>query len=73
MAFKKVVRYALGYDVTNKQLHIDYELEGDANAYQFFPDPAGFAGLAELFRSNSVVNYETTQNYFVSKLRKPGT
>jgi len=73
MAFKKVRRYALGYNVPNKQFHIDYELEGDANAYQFFPDPAGFAGLTELFRSNSVVNYETAQNYFVSKLRKPGT
>ena len=73
MAFKKVVRYALGYELSNKQFHIDYELEGDTTAYQFFPDPASFAGLAELFRSNSVVNYETTQNYFVSKLRKPGT
>jgi hypothetical protein len=69
MAFKKVLSYSLGYSTDNKQFMVNYSLEGVSAAFQFFPTPEEFIGLADMFRNEGTaggISYDDQQNYFVT-------
>ena len=72
MAWKKVEKYSLGYDIPNKKFLFDYQLEGSGTVQQIFPSPEEFVGLAEMFRTAGAVNFNTDGNYFATALKKVG-
>lgn len=72
MAWKKVEKYWLGYGQPTKQFFFYYQLEGDNTVHQFFPTPAEFSALADMFRNEGPISYSTDGKYFVTASENVG-
>jgi hypothetical protein len=66
MAWIKVESYSLGYSIKDKKFLFNYNLEGDKAVYQIFPTAEEFIGLADMFRNEGPVNFNSTGNYFTT-------
>ncbi|HEX5716401.1 MAG TPA: hypothetical protein VF179_09590 [Thermoanaerobaculia bacterium] len=72
MAWKRVENYWLGYSLTKKQFYFYYKIEGDGSAHQIFPTPQEFTALADMFRNEGPINFNTEGKYFVSAAEQIG-
>lgn len=75
MAWKRVANYNLGYSIPNKQFYFYYfyyTLVGDNVTYQIFPSPQEFVALADMFRNEGPMNFNTDGKYFVSAAEQVG-
>jgi hypothetical protein len=72
MAWLKVVNYMLGYSVVNKQFYFYYTLQGETVTHQIFPSPEEFIALADMFRNEGPINFNTVGKYFVSAAEQVG-
>ena len=72
MAWKRVANYALGYSIPKKQFYFYYWLVGDNAAYQIFPSSQEFLALADMFRNEGPINFNTNGNYFASASEQVG-
>jgi hypothetical protein len=72
MAWLKVNWYSLGFNTADKQCYFYYGLEGDASAYQIFVSPAELSVLADMFRNEGPVSYNSDGHYFVTDQEKIG-
>jgi hypothetical protein len=72
MAWLKVVNYMLGYSVPKKQFYFYYSLQGESVTYQFFPAPDEFIALADMFRNEGPISFNTDGKYFVSAAEQVG-
>jgi hypothetical protein len=72
MAWKRVDRYNLGYNIVDKQFYFYYRFEGETVVNQIFPAPEEFLALADMFRNEGPVNYNTDGNYFVTGPERVG-
>jgi hypothetical protein len=66
MAWKLVDHYNLGYSITKKQFYFYYALQGEGVVHQFFPSPEEFVGLADMFRNEGPISFNTDGKYFVT-------
>jgi hypothetical protein len=67
MAWTPVASYNLGYSIPNKQFLFYYALAGQNQVYQLSPSAEEFIALADMFRNNAPIIFNTDGNYFVSK------
>jgi hypothetical protein len=58
--------------IPKKQFYFYYELEGEAVVHQFFPAPDEFLALADMFRNEGPINFNTDGQYFVSAAEQVG-
>ena len=72
MAWKRVENYWLGYSLPNKQFYFYYKLVGENLVHQIFPNPQEFLGLADMFRNEGPINFNTDGKYFVSAAEEIG-
>ena len=72
MAWKLVDKYRLGYSISKKQFYFYYQLKGNGTVYQFFPSPEEFVGLADMFRNEGPINFNTDAKYFVTAAEEIG-
>ena len=72
MAWKTVESYSLGYSVSNKQCSFYYWFVGEGTAYQIFVNADEMHALADMFRNEGDVKYNTDGNYFVTDAEKVG-
>ncbi len=72
MAWKRVDKYWLGYSTAKKQFYFYYRLQGEGTVYQIFPSPEEFVGLADMFRNEGPMNYNTDRKYFVTAAEEIG-
>lgn len=72
MAWKKVDKYILGYSVRRKQFYFYYQLEGENRVIQIFPSPEEFIGLADMFRNEGPISYNTGGQYFCTAPEEVG-
>lgn len=72
MAWKQVQKYALGYNLADKQFYFYYWLVGDTTAYQFFPSPEEFVALGDMFRNEGPISFDTDLDYFVTSGERVG-
>ena len=66
MAWKRVENYRLGYSLPKKQFYFYYTLAGESSVHQIFPSPQEFLALADMFRNEGPINFNTDGQYFVS-------
>jgi hypothetical protein len=66
MAWVNVDWYSLGYNIVDKQCYFYYGLEGDGSAYQIFVTAPEMSALANMFRNEGPVTYNTDGHYFVT-------
>jgi len=67
MPWTTVANYNLGYSIPTKQFLFYYTLAGDNQVHQLFPSAEEFIALADMFRNNSPISFNTDGQYFVSK------
>jgi len=72
MAWKRVASYNLGYSIPKKQFYFYYTLVGENRTYQIFPSPQVFMALADMFRNEGPMNFNTDGKYFVSAAEQVG-
>lgn len=72
MAWKQVIKYWLGYNIDQKQFLFYYQLDGEATINQIKPSAADFAGLADMFRNEGPIHFETTGRYFTTAAEDVG-
>jgi hypothetical protein len=72
MAWKRVANYNLGYSIPNKQFYFYYTLVGESTTYQIFPSAQEFLALADMFRNEGPMNFNTDGKYFVSAAEQVG-
>jgi hypothetical protein len=72
MAWKRVANYHLGYSIPKKQFYFYYTLVGENATYQLFPSPQEFMALADMFRNEGPINFNTDGKYFVSAAEQVG-
>lgn len=72
MAFVKVTWYSLGFNIVDKQFYFYYGLEGDDHAYQVFVTAPEMTALADMFRNEGPITYNTDGHYFVTGKEKVG-
>lgn len=72
MAWKRVDKYWLGYSITKKKFYFYYRLQGEGTVYQIFPSPEEFVGLADTFRNEGPINFNTSGKYFVTAAEEIG-
>jgi hypothetical protein len=72
MAWLRVENYWLGYSIPKKQFYFYYKLQGDPAAYQFFPAAEEFSALADMFRNEGPINFNTDGKYFVTAAEEIG-
>ena len=72
MAWIQVDWYSLGFNIVDKQCYFYYGLEGDNNAYQIFISAAEMSALADMFRNEGPVVYNSYGHYFVTSQEKIG-
>jgi hypothetical protein len=66
MAWKRVARYSLGYNIVAREFYFYYRLEGETGMQQIFPSPEEFLALADMFTDEGPVNLNIDGNYFVT-------
>ncbi len=72
MAWKRVENYWLGYSPPKKQFYFYYKLAGDNSVIQIFPTPQDFVALADMFRNEGPINFNTDGQYFISAAEEIG-
>ena len=72
MAWVRVENYCLGYSLPKKQFYFYYKLRGEAAVHQIFPTPEEFSALADMFRNEGTINFNTDGNYFVTAAEQIG-
>ena len=72
MAWKKVDKYWLGYNYTKKKFYFYYRLTDENTVYQFSPTPEQFLGLADMFRNEGPISFNTDGKYFVTASEEIG-
>ena len=72
MARKRVDNYYLGYNTISKQFYFYYKLAGETSVTQIFPTPQEFMALADMFRNEGPINFNTDGSYFVSAAEQIG-
>ena len=72
MAWLRVSNYMLGYSVPSKQFYFYYSLQGQPGVYQMFPKPDELMALADMFRNEGPINFNTNGSYFVSAAEQVG-
>jgi len=66
MAWKRVQNYMLGYNIPKNVFYFYYSLAGETTIYQIFPSAQDFLALADMFRNERPINFNTDGKYFVS-------
>jgi hypothetical protein len=66
MAWKVVDNYYLGYNISSKQFLFYYHFQGEAAVQQIFPSATEFVALADMFRNEGPIYFNTDVNYFVT-------
>jgi hypothetical protein len=66
MAWSTVTNYRLGYSVVDKQFLFYFQLENDPSVNQIFVSAEELLALADMFRNEGPVNYNSDGNYFVT-------
>jgi hypothetical protein len=72
MTWIKVENYMLGYSLDKKQFYFYYKLQGESQVHQFFPSPAEAIALADMFRNEGPINFNTDGKYFVTAAEQIG-
>ena len=72
MTWKRVANYYLGYSVPSNQFYFYYTFVGEGSVHQIFPAPQEFIALADMFRNEGPINFNTEGNYFVSAAEQIG-
>ncbi|MBX3641415.1 MAG: hypothetical protein KF888_13140 [Nitrosomonas sp.] len=72
MAWIRVDKYWLGYSISKKSFYFYYSLQGDGTVHQFFPSPEEFIALADMFRNEGPINFNTDGKYFVTAAEEIG-
>jgi len=72
MAWKRVANYSLGYSIPKKQFYFYYTFVGENTTYQIFPSPQEFLALADMFRNEGPINFNSDGSYFVSAAEQVG-
>jgi len=72
MAWKRVENYWLGYSLTKKQFYFYYKIADETSVHQIFPGPQEFMALADMFRNEGPINYNTEGGYFISAAEQIG-
>ncbi len=62
----QVESYSLGYNVGSKEFYIYYQLKGQTVSNQLFVDAHTFMALADMFRNEGPVNFNSQGNYFAT-------
>ncbi len=66
MAWLKVVDYHLGYSIPKRQCSFYYKLDGENVVHQFAPSAEEFMALADMFRNEGPISFNTDGQYFVT-------
>jgi hypothetical protein len=66
MAWKTVDKYYLGYNLGTKQYYFYYRFVSETTVQQIFPSAQEFMALADMFRNEGPISFNTTGNYFVT-------
>lgn len=72
MAWKRVESYWLGYSLATRQFYFYYKLVGESSVEQIFPTPQEFLALADTFRNEGPINFNTDGQYFISAAEEIG-
>jgi hypothetical protein len=72
MAWITVSWYSLGFNIIDKQFYFYYGLEGDNSAYQIFITAPEMSALADMFRNEGPVTYNSDGHYFVTSQENIG-
>ncbi|HET8989182.1 MAG TPA: hypothetical protein VFN43_11760 [Humibacillus sp.] len=66
MAWSKVKNYSLGFNIVDKQFYFYYTLEGESAVHQIFVNASQQAALADMFRNEGPISFNSGGNYFVT-------
>jgi hypothetical protein len=72
MAFIQVAEYGLGFRVPDKQCSVYYTLVGDPSAHQILVTAEEMVVLADMFKNEGAVSYNTDGSYFVTGMKPVG-
>ena len=72
MAWSSVQWYALGFNIADRQFYFYYSLAGDSSAYQIFVSAEEMTALADMFRNEGPVSFNSDGNYFVTAAEQVG-
>ena len=72
MAWVRVENYWLGYSLPKKQFYFYYKLQGESGMHQLFPTSEEFSALADMFRNEGPINFNTDGKYFVTAAEQIG-
>lgn len=72
MAWVTVTNYWLGYSIPKKQFYFYYQVVGDPTIHQLFPTPEEFVGLADMFRNEGPISFNTDSQYFTTAAEPVG-
>lgn len=72
MTWSKVSSYTLGFNIVDKQFYFYYSLEGDSSAHQIFVNAAEQAALADMFRNEGPISFNSEGHYFVTDPERIG-
>ena len=70
--WQRVENYWLGYSVPNNQFSFYYKLAGEDTVHQLFPGPQEFHALADMFRNEGPINFNTEGSYFITAAEQVG-
>jgi hypothetical protein len=66
MAWISVQWYSLGFNIVDKECYFYYGLQGDNSAHQIFVSAPELSLLADMFRNEGPVSYNSDGHYFVT-------
>jgi hypothetical protein len=66
MAWSTVTSYSLGFSIVDKQFFFYFQLENDPSVTQIFVSAQELLALADMFRNEGPVNFNSDGNYFVT-------
>lgn len=72
MAWSRVTDYHLGYNIVDKQFYFYYQLENEPSISQIFVSAVEVRALADMFRNEGPVNFNSDGNYFVTAAEAVG-
>ena len=72
MAWLNVVSYNLGFSIADKQFLFYFALEGAPAISQIDVTPEQFVALADMFRNEGPVSFNSDGNYFVTASENVG-
>ena len=64
--WKRVENYWLGYSVPKNQFYFYYKLVDENTVHQISPGPQEFLALADMFRNEGPINFNTDGSYFMT-------